>query len=114
MDAAKIYSVFEERRAELGLSQADVGRLAFGKADNAPLQNIKKGSSPSVERVAAIAAALGLELRLGAPTPTVIRPDVQAEIDATRGAMTRLKAAICDGPREPKEIPIPKTKKEAA
>lgn len=65
MDAAEIYALFEARRKELGLSQADVGLLAFDKADNAALQNIKKGSSPSIERVSAIARALGLDLYLG-------------------------------------------------
>ncbi len=65
MDASEIYALFEARRKELGLSQAEVGMLAFNKADNAALQNIKKGSSPSIERVSAIARALGLDLYLG-------------------------------------------------
>lgn len=76
MDAPEIYSLFEARRKELGLSQADVSLRAFNKADNAALQNIKKGSSPAVDRVAALAAALGLDFYIGpkretAPTPQV-------------------------------------------
>lgn len=118
MDAAKIYSLFEERRAQLGLTQAEVGRLAFGKADNAPLQNIKKGSSPSIARVAAIATALGLEFRLGVPVEIAMRPNVKAEIEQTRAAMALLKAAIQTLPVTPMAAPKtpapPKSKKEKA
>jgi len=65
LNAAAIYDLIESRRRELGLSQTDVGLRAFGKADNTAIQSIKKGSAPSVERMAAIAEALDLELYLG-------------------------------------------------
>lgn len=65
LNAAAIYDLIESRRRELGLSQTDVGMRAFGKADNTAIQSIKKGSAPSVERMAAIAEALDLELYLG-------------------------------------------------
>lgn len=76
LSAATIYDLIETRRRELGLSQTDVGLRAFGKADNTAIQSIKKGSAPSVERMAAIADALDLELYLGrrrdgAPPPPV-------------------------------------------
>jgi phage repressor protein C with HTH and peptisase S24 domain len=62
---AQIYDLIEERRRELGISQADLGLRAFGKADNTAVQSIRKGSAPSVERLAAIAEALNLEFYLG-------------------------------------------------
>lgn len=64
---AEIYDLIEERRRELGISQADLGARAFGKADNTAVQSIRKGSAPSIERLAAIARALDLELYLGRP-----------------------------------------------
>lgn len=63
--AAELLQLIEDRRLELGLSQADVGLRAFGKPDNTAIQNLKKGSAPSMERLAALANALDLELYLG-------------------------------------------------
>lgn len=63
--AAEILEQIEGRRLELGLSQNDLGLLAFGKADNTAIQNLKKGSAPAVERLDAIARALDLELYFG-------------------------------------------------
>lgn len=61
----ELFELIEKRRRELGLSQADLGLRAFGKADNTAVQSLKKGSSPSVERMAALAEALDLELYIG-------------------------------------------------
>lgn len=69
-DAADLYAQIEERRAELGLTQAQLSMLAFGKNDTSAVQNIKRGSSPSFERLGAIAEALGLELYFGRPRET--------------------------------------------
>lgn len=69
-DAADLYAQIEQRRAELGLSQAQLSMLAFGKNDTSAVQNIKRGSSPSFERLGAIADALGLELYFGRPRDT--------------------------------------------
>jgi hypothetical protein len=52
---------------ELGLSQAQLGKKAFGRLDPSAIQSLKKGSSPSADRLAAIADALGWELYLGPP-----------------------------------------------
>lgn len=87
MNAPHIYELLEARRKDLGLSQAEVGMRAFGKADNTPLQNLKKGSSPSVERIEALAKALGLEFYLGAPRET--GPIEIAEIDGEQFAPIR-------------------------
>lgn len=61
----EIYAAIETRRKLLGLSQAQVGQLAFDRDDTSPIQNIKRGSSPSVEKLAAIGEALGFELYFG-------------------------------------------------
>jgi phage repressor protein C with HTH and peptisase S24 domain len=63
--AKDIFDMFEQRREELGLSQAQVGERAFGKADNSAIQNLKRGSVPALDRVQALASALGLDLYLG-------------------------------------------------
>jgi len=62
---ASLYELFETRRKELGLSQADVGRRAAGLNGTSALQNLKRGSMPAFDKVEAIASALGLELSLG-------------------------------------------------
>ena len=64
---AELLDLIEARRAELGWSQVDVGRHAFGKADNSVISNMKRGSSPTFDRLAAICDALGLELYIGKP-----------------------------------------------
>jgi phage repressor protein C with HTH and peptisase S24 domain len=61
----RIYEVIDQRRRELGLSQVEVSLRAFGRADNGPLQSIRRGSWPSVEKLAALAAVLGLEFSFG-------------------------------------------------
>jgi len=67
MDPRRIYEILEVRRKAKGLSQTEVGVLAFGKPDNSPLQSLRRGSSPSVERLEALATVLGLELYFGEP-----------------------------------------------
>jgi phage repressor protein C with HTH and peptisase S24 domain len=64
-DTQTLLLQIEKRLQELGLSQAQLGLKAFGKSDNTAIQSLKKGSSPSVERMAAIADALGLEFYIG-------------------------------------------------
>lgn len=64
-----ILAIIESRMEELGINQSQLGRKAFGRADNNAIQGLKKGSSPGFDRVAAMASALGLELYLGLPRP---------------------------------------------
>jgi phage repressor protein C with HTH and peptisase S24 domain len=61
----ELFEIIERQRKRLGLSQAEVGLRAFGKADNTSIQSLKKGSSPSVERMEALCAALDLDLYIG-------------------------------------------------
>jgi phage repressor protein C with HTH and peptisase S24 domain len=69
-DAAEIYELVEARRRAMGLTQAQVGLLAFGKEDNTAIQSLKKGSSPAMDRIAEMARVLDLELYLGPPRTT--------------------------------------------
>ncbi|MBN2896941.1 MAG: LexA family transcriptional regulator [Campylobacterales bacterium] len=66
-DAREIYELLEKQRKQLGCTQAEVSFRAFNKRDSAAFQNIKRGSMPSVDRLQALAEALGLELYLGPP-----------------------------------------------
>jgi len=66
---AEFLSLIEHRRAELGLSQVDVGRMVCGKADNSVIQNLKKGASPTLDNMTAICRALGIDFQIGLPPP---------------------------------------------
>lgn len=94
--AAEIYQLIENRRRELGLSQSEVGVRAFGKSDNTAIQSIKKGSSPSIERIAAIASALNLDLYLGPPRDVGTIHQVEIEGDDF-AAIPRLHAEMSAG-----------------
>lgn len=65
----------EARRTELGLSQAQLGKLAFGKAESTAIQNMKRGSEPTFSKLSAIADALGLELFFG-PRREIVPPQI--------------------------------------
>lgn len=95
--AESLYSLFEARRRELGLSQADLCALAFGKSDNTALQSLKKGASPSIERVEAFARALQWELRLGPPDEKVATEVVVMNGD-DYVAVPRLDVRLSAGP----------------
>lgn len=75
MKTDEIYELLEARRLELGLTQLQLGQLAFGRPDSSAIQNLKRGSSPTYERLSAIARALNLELYLGPPRPKGMAED---------------------------------------
>ena len=77
--ASGILKIIEDRRRELNLSQNEVGLRAFGKADNTPIQNLKKGASPSVERMAALCEALDLEIYIGKRRDITAAPSTTVE-----------------------------------
>lgn len=79
-----LYAQIEARRAELGLSQAQLAQIAFGKTSSAVVQNIKRGASPSYERLGGIADALGYELYFGPPRET--GPVTVAQLDGSEYA----------------------------
>lgn len=64
LTTATLFDALERRRAQLGLSQAEVGRRAFGRSDSSALQNIKRGSSPTWENLISLCSALGLVVRI--------------------------------------------------
>ncbi|SNS87498.1 hypothetical protein SAMN05421763_103312 [[Luteovulum] sphaeroides subsp. megalophilum] len=70
-----LYEMLEKRRAELGLSQAEVCMRAFGKSDNSPLQSIRRGSSPSVDKLEALCAALDINFQIGSDEQHVAEPN---------------------------------------
>ncbi|GIT85443.1 S24 family peptidase [Roseobacter sp. OBYS 0001] len=47
------------------MTQAQVGKLAFGKASDTAFQNIRRGAWPSVDRLKSIGDVLGLEFYFG-------------------------------------------------
>lgn len=94
---AELFRQIDERRSELGLTQAELGLRAFGRADTSPMKNLKRGAVPSVERLAAIADAIGYELYFGPPRETIDRPS--ADIDGMEfAAVPRFSAQLSAGP----------------
>lgn len=65
MEPTDLYRILEDRRLELGLTQAEVTERAFGRADTSSIQNIRRGKAPSITSAAAICDALGLEFYIG-------------------------------------------------
>ena len=76
--AQDIYERLENRRKQLGLSQAEVGLRAFGKADNSAFQALRRGSSPSVEKLIELCRALDWEFYFGPPRDPVGEPQPPA------------------------------------
>lgn len=63
----EIFARLEKRRLELGLTQVDVGSRALNHTDGSALQNMKRGSAPTVDKLSRICDVLGLELYVGPP-----------------------------------------------
>lgn len=61
-----LYDLIEQRRLELGFTQAEVSQRAFGKPDTSTMQNLRRGNYPRVDRLKKICDALGLEFYVGA------------------------------------------------
>lgn len=75
-----ILEAIETRRSQLGLSQAQLGTKAFGRSDSSAVQNLRRGSSPTAEKLSALADALDLEFYFGPrrtkpPAPPVLELD---------------------------------------
>jgi phage repressor protein C with HTH and peptisase S24 domain len=68
LSTAAIFALIEARRIELGLSQAEVGRRAFNQNDGSALQNMKRGSAPTIENLGKLCASLGLDVQIGPKT----------------------------------------------
>lgn len=74
METSDLFALLDGRRAELGLSQAEVGRRAFGQADGSALQNIRRGSSPTFEKLQRLCEVLGIDVSLTGPSAPSLRP----------------------------------------
>jgi phage repressor protein C with HTH and peptisase S24 domain len=79
--ASDILRLFEQRMAELGMTQVELGLKAFGKADNSAIQGLKRGSIPALDRVAAMADALDWEVYLGPRRE--VEPQTTVSIDCS-------------------------------
>lgn len=99
LSAAEIYALIEQRRSELGLSQAQLGQRAFGQSNSAAIQNLRRGSSPTAERLAALADALDFDFYFGPKRAADAPPPVPVEIDGGEFAtIQRLAAEASAGP----------------
>jgi SOS-response transcriptional repressor LexA len=94
-----IYETLETRRKELGLSQAEVSVKAFGRADNSAFQGIRRGAWPSVQKLQALADALGLDFSFGQPKTRRKPPEVVIHVQGQDYASVPLYAAeVSAGP----------------
>lgn len=94
-DLEQIFQLIEAKRKALGLSQAEVGRRAFGRPDTSAIQNLRRGAAPSFDKVSAMANALGLELYLGEPRE---HDDRIAPPKGGFALVPRLEAELAAGP----------------
>lgn len=87
MDRTELVDLIEARRVELGLSMADVAHQALGSRKRTPIQDMKRGGSPSYSTLAKICDVLGLELYIGPPRPrpsaTGFAEAAQAQLDTS-------------------------------
>lgn len=88
---AALFDALEARRADLGISQAEVGRRAFGRSDSSALQNIKRGSAPTWENLNALCAALGLVVRID-PKESVMSAFAEPKEKSDLGRTEALRA----------------------
>lgn len=80
MDTQQLYELIEARRKELGLSQAELGKLALGQENSSVIQSMRRGSSPSIEKAASILAALNICLHIGGGGQGTMRQVMVAEV----------------------------------
>lgn len=86
LTTAALHELLEARRKELGLSHMQLGVKAFGRDDASTLHNIKRGSSPTYERLGQIVEALGWEIVIG-PSRQMgfAEPDPSTDLTAISG-----------------------------
>ena len=97
MNPLQIFEALEARRTGLGLSQAEVCIRAFGKSDNSAFQALRRGSSPSADKLAALCSAVGWEFYFGPPRES--GPITQVTVDGSDYASIALhEASLSAGP----------------
>ena len=77
MEHAIVLELIEKRRKELGYSMAELSERAFGSRKVTAIQDLKRGSSPSIDRMAAMCEALGLEFYIGPKRQEPSHPTVK-------------------------------------
>lgn len=102
IETSDLFALLDQRRAELGWSQAEVGRRAFGQADGSALQNIRRGSSPTFDKLQRLCEVLGLEVSLSGITAKPLSvPSAQsddfAHIPVHQAALAAGDGATNDG-----------------
>ncbi|MHC9236887.1 LexA family transcriptional regulator [Pseudooceanicola sp. 502str34] len=101
MDRAKFLSLVEDRRQALGYSMAELSERAFGSRKVTAVQDLKRGSSPSIERISALCEALDLEFYIGKKRDSgvinVVMPAGDLEHDYALISSTNAEAAAGAG-----------------
>lgn len=65
MNRDELVALIESRRTQLGLSMAEVSERAFGNKQLTVIQDLKRGRTPSIDRMEALCDALGIEFYIG-------------------------------------------------
>lgn len=86
LTSVALHELLESRRKELGLSHMQLGVKAFGREDASTLHNIKRGSSPTYDRLSQIVEAMGWEIMIGPARQTGFsEPDHPTNLSAVSG-----------------------------
>ncbi len=67
MNVEKLAEIVEEKRKALGMSMADVHKIAFPGTQSTAIQNLKRGTPPNLNTLSKLLEALGLEFYIGPP-----------------------------------------------
>jgi hypothetical protein len=86
-----LFEMLDAQRRALNLSEVEVGRRALGHSDGSALQNMKRGSSPTFERLTAICDVLGLDVQIGQrKEPGTALAESEAESDFNTPTPSRM------------------------
>lgn len=69
MDVERLVKIIEEKRKALGMSMADVHKIAFPGTQSTAIQNLKRGTPPNLNTLTKLIDALDLELYIGPKRP---------------------------------------------
>ncbi len=93
MELSEVVKIVEERRAALGLSMADVHKVAFPGSQSSAIQNMKRGIPPTFNNLNKLCEALGLEVYIGPPLSVDEKADA-IERDGQLSDISRLVTAV--------------------
>lgn len=98
MDETRFLELVEARRKELGMSLPDVLEKAFANRTSSAIADIKRGRSPSLQKVTAICDALGLEFQIAPPRQPDSAPAVDPDHDLDYALISTYPLAASAGP----------------